>query len=256
MENNENLVIENVTEELEQTPEQTPKTYTQAEFNAKLDEVLGKKIARKEAKLRKEYERKYGDLTAVLRAGTGKEDVQELTEAVRDLYAQKGVSIPSQPAYSQRDLQVLAKAEAEDIIRLGYEEVVEEVERMAKLGLENMSPRDKAVFQALAQYRVTAERARELSKIGVSQAEYESPEFTAFAAQFNPNTPSQKIYELYEKTIPQKEFKTMGTMKSAGTTDDGVKDYYAFEEAKRFTKRDFDRNPKLFAAVQRSMTKW
>ena len=48
----------------------------------------------------------------------------------------------------------------------------------------------------------------------------------------------------------------MGSMKSTDSKNDGVKDYYAFEEAKRFTKRDFDKNPKLFAAVQRSMTKW
>ena len=76
---NENLVTEQVAENVEITTEETPKTYTEAEFNAKLDEVLGKKIARREAKIRKEYERKYGELEDVLRAGTGKDNVEDMT---------------------------------------------------------------------------------------------------------------------------------------------------------------------------------
>jgi hypothetical protein len=47
----------------------------------------------------------------------------------------------------------------------------------------------------------------------------------------------------------------MGSIKNT-TVDEGVKDYYSFEEAKRFTKADFDKNPKLFAAVEKSMAKW
>ena len=71
MENNENFVAEQAAENVEQTTEQTPKTYTQEEVDA----IVGKRIARKEAKIRKEYDRKYGDLTEVLKAGTGKESV-------------------------------------------------------------------------------------------------------------------------------------------------------------------------------------
>ena len=36
--------------------------------------------------------------------------------------------------YKTKDIEVLAKAEAEDIIRGGYEEVVEEVDRLANIG--------------------------------------------------------------------------------------------------------------------------
>ena len=58
MNENEILVADEVTENAEQTAEETPKTYTQDEVN----EIVGKRIARKEAKIRKEYERRYGDL--------------------------------------------------------------------------------------------------------------------------------------------------------------------------------------------------
>ena len=82
MENNENFVPEVGTENAEQAAEQSvpEKKYTEEEFNAKVNEIVGKRNARYKAKIDKEYARKYGDLEDVLRAGTGKEDVGEITE--------------------------------------------------------------------------------------------------------------------------------------------------------------------------------
>lgn len=256
MSEQENPVIDQVTENTEQTAEETPKTYTEAEFNAKLDEVLGKKIARREAKIRKEYDKKYNELTDVLRAGTGKETVEELTDTFKTFYENKGVKMPSKPTYSDRDVEILAKAEAEDIIRCGYDEVVEEVERLAKIGVENMTKREKAVFVALANHRQSAERGRELSKIGVTEDVYNSESFKAFANKFNPNTPIADIYDIYTKTQPKKEVRTMGSMKNSASDDSGVKEFYTRDEALKFTRKDFDKNPALFKAVQESMRKW
>ena len=64
------------------------------------------------------------------------------------------------------------------------------------------------------------------------------------------------IYDIYAKTHPKKEHKTMGSMKNSNTGDKGVKDFYTVDEARRFTKKDFDENPALFAAVEKSMSKW
>ena len=257
MENIENLVVDQITENVEQTTEETPKTYTEAEFNAKLDEVLGQKIARREAKIRKEYERKYSNLTDVLTAGTGKEDVEELTNTFRDFYQSKGINIPEKPTYSARDIEVLARAEADEIIRSGYEEVVEEVERLTELGAANMTQREKAYFKVLAEHRQNAERSMELSKIGVTDDEYRSKEFQEFAAKFNANTPIKDIYDIYSKTKPKKVVQTMGSMKNATPHDtNAVKDFYTPEEARRFTKKDFDKNPALFKAIENSMLKW
>jgi hypothetical protein len=253
MENNENFVAEAATENVEQTTEQTPKTYTQEEVDA----IVGKRIARKEAKIRKEYDRKYGDLETVLKAGMGKEDVGEITQDLREFYVtRKGIKLPEKPAYSTEDIHVLANADAEDIIRSGYEEVVEEVDRLTRLGVANMTDREKAVFKTLAEHRQSMERGRELSQLGVTEDVYNSKEFNDFAADFNPNTPIRKIYDLYTKTQPKKEIQTMGSMKSSNSKDSGVKEFYSVEEARKFTKADFDKNPALFAAVQRSMTKW
>lgn len=250
MNENENLVAE-VTENVEQTTEETPKKkYSQNEVN----EIVGKRLARQEARIKKEYDRKYGDLTETLKAGTGKETVEELNDTFTQFYESKGIKINKKPDYSDRDIETLARADANEIIQGGYEEVVEEVDRLANTN--NLSARDRALFKILAEHRQNAERSNELAKFGITEDVYNSKEFKDFQSKFNPNTPIKDIYDIYNKTQPKKEFKTMGSMKNTESADSGIKDFYTPEEARRFTKKDFDNNPALFKAVENSMAKW
>ena len=269
MNENETIVVEQSiegqdAETVEQTaaqpveqPAEEPKLYTESEFNAKLDEVLGKKIARKEAKIKKEYDRKYSALENILKAGTGAENLDEMTNTLKTFYEQKGIKIPEMANYSQKDIEVLAKAEAEEIIRSGFDEVVEEVDRLSAVGAKNMTAREKALFKALAEHRQRTERNQELSRIGVAEDVYNSEEFKNFAGKFNSNTPIADIYDIYSKTQPKKpEVRTMGSMKNNTSEDGTVKDFYTRDEALQFTKKDFDKNPALFKAVEASMLKW
>lgn len=252
MENNENLVTEQVTENVEVTTEETPKMYTQDEVNA----IVGKSKARATAKVRKEFERKYGNLEEVLKAGTGKDNVEEITDTFTKFYAGKGIKMPEKPNYTTKDIEVLANADASEIIHAGYEDVVEETDRLAALGVDNMTAREKAYFKVLAEHRQKTERQNELAKIGVTEEVYNSKDFQDFAGKFASTTPIADIYSIYNKTQPKKEIKTMGSMKNTPTTDAGVKDFYSFEEANKFTKADFDKNPALYKAVMNSMSKW
>ncbi len=256
MENNENFVTE-VTENVETTPTEesvvkqveTPaeKTYTQSE----MDEIIGKRLARNSAKIEKKYERKYGELEEVLRIGTGKESVEEITDSFKKFYVSKGMKLPEKPSYTDRDIEVLAKAEADDIIRLGYEDVVEEVERLTELGVANMTAREKAYFKVLAEHRQNTERQNELSKIGVTEDVYNSKEFQDFAGKFNSTTHIADIWNIYRKTLPKKEVKPMGSMKQS--FENKEKDYYSPEDIDRLTEDDL-KNPKVWEAVRRSMT--
>ena len=254
MNENENLVTE-VTENTENTAEETRqiKTYTDDEVN----EIVGRKKSILEKRLRKEYDAKYGELETVLRAGMGKEDIGEITNDLRDFYTnRKKIKIDKKPEYSAKDIEALAKADADEIIGYGYDEVVDEVDRLTKIGAANMTARDKAVFKILAEHRQNAENTRELSSIGVTEDVYNSAEFKEFRGKFNANTPIKDIYDIYNKTLPKKEIKNPGSMKSTTPADNGVKDFYSFEEAKKFTTKDFDKNPELYKAVKASMTKW
>lgn len=257
MENNENLVTEEVTEKVEQTTEETvpEKIYTEDEMNARVNEILGKKIARREAKIRKEYDRKYGELESVLKAGTGEETVEGITGKLSEFYEKKGIEIPKKAEYSAKDIEVLAAAEAEEIIRGGFDEVVEEVDRLTELGVANMTAKEKAIFKVLAEHRQNTERSNELASIGVPEEVYNSKEFIEFASDYKSSTPIKKIYDNFVKTQNKKEFKTMGSMKSTAA-ENGVKDYYTPDEAKRFTQAEINKNPALVAAIERSMQKW
>lgn len=255
---NENLVLEG-TENVETATEETvvqneapAKTYTEEEVN----QIVGKRLARNNAKIRKEYEKKYGELESVLKAGTGKENVEDMTNTFRDFYQKKGIQMPTAPSYSDRDLEVLASAEAKEIIESGFEEVVEEVDRLTNIGVANMTAREKAVFKTLAEYRRNTERGNDLAKIGVTKDVYQSKDFNDFAAKFSSSTPVTEIYEIYNKMNPRKEVQTMGSMRNNTAADNTVKDFYTRDEALKFTKKDFDKNPALFKAVEKSMLKW
>lgn len=255
MEFNENLVTEEVTENVEVTTEETPvveeKTYRQSE----VDSIVGKAKGRAKAQIKKEYDREYGELIEVLKAGTGKESVKELKETFADFYRSKGVTLPEKPTYSDKDLEVLARVEADEIIASGIEEVTEEADRLANIGAERMTAREKALFVKLTDHIKNTETGRELAKIGVTEDVYTSDDFKSFQKKFDSRTPITEIYEIYNKTQPKKEFKTMGSIKNT-TVDKGVKDFYSREEALKFTKADFDKNPALFEAVNKSMQKW
>ena len=253
MEENKNLVVEEITENAEHTAEQTaPKMFTQDEVN----EIVGKAKARAKAKAEKDYQRKYGELESVLKAGTGKESVEEVTDTFRNFYVAKGIKMPEKPKYSDKDIEVLAKAEADEIIRNGFEDVVEEADRLNEIGAANMTAREKALFVKLTDHIKTTETSRELAAIGITEDVANSAEFKAFASKFNPNTPIRDVYDIYAKTLPKKDIKPMGSVKNSIGDNGGVKEFYTVEEAKRFKKADYDKNPALYEAVQRSMQKW
>jgi hypothetical protein len=259
MNENENLVLDEGTENVEATATEEmveqvaepEKVYTEEEFNNKLNEVAGKRDAR----TKRQYDRKYGGLIDVLKAGTGIDDVDELTNTFKDFYSKKGVEFATKPTYSAEETEVLAKADADKIIDLGYEDVVEEINRYADIGIENLNPREKEALKILAEYQDKTEKVKELSKIGVSADVYDSKEFKDFAKQFVSNKPITEIYNLYIQTQPKKQIKPAGSIKNA-TVDKGVKDFYTKEEVMKFTKEDFDKNPALFEACVKSMQKW
>ena len=262
-EENENLVTdvtENVddlpTEELVdgavesegQEPVQNTEPAVETFTKEQVDEMIAKKLARKEAKIRKEYDKKYGRLENVLKAGTGEEDLETMTNTFADFYTKKGIQIPKTPQYSSREAEILANAEADDIISAGYEEIVEEVDRLAEIGVDNMTPQDKIIFSKLAKERTRLEEEKDLKSIGVTELD---DEFKEFAKKLNPSLSMKEKYEMYSKLNPKKKGEPMGSMKTGQANK--VKEYYSAEEIERLTDEDLD-NPQVWEAVRKSMT--
>ena len=232
----------------QQSEEHVVKTYTQEE----VDRIVGERLARERKKITRENDQKYGELEHVLKSGTGKSNVEEITEAFREHYQSKGVKIPNRATFNDTDVATLAKADAAEIISLGLDEVVEEVNKMAQKGVQNMTPRERLTFTELCEHRKAQESRNELAKLGVKSDVYDSKEFKEYAAMFNSDTPITKIYEMYAKNnSPQTE--TIGSLKNGAGPEE--KTYYTPEEVDKLTEKDWD-NPVIFARVRESMKHW
>lgn len=239
--------VEN-TEEVVEEPQEP--TFTKDQ----VDEMVAKKLARKEAKIRREYEKKYGRAETVLKAGLQKDNFEDAVTELENYYKEEGVQIPTYQ-YSERDTEILAKAEAEEIIDSGYDDLVEEVDRLAGIGVENMSKRDRIIFQRLAEERKKVEEERELKSLGIGK-DTDTNDFKEFSKKLNPSLSMKDKYEMYLKFKPAPKVETIGSMKNTKEKDSGVKDFYTRDEALKFTKSDFDKNPELYKAVEKSMLKW
>lgn len=239
--------VENIEEVVEEPQEPT---FTKEQ----VDEMVAKKIARKEAKIRREYEKKYGRAETVLKAGLQKDNFEDAVTELENYYKEEGVQIPT-TQYSERDTEILAKAEAEEIIDSGYDDLVEEVDRLAGIGVENMSKRDRIIFQRLAEERKKVEEERELKSLGIGK-DTDTNDFKEFSKKLNPSLSMKDKYEMYLKFKPTPKVETIGSMKNTKEKDSGVKDFYTRDEALKFTKSDFDKNPELYKAVEKSMLKW
>lgn len=265
MENNENLGaeqlpvetpenVENPTEQITE-PEQPQKIYTQEEFDA----AVGKKKSRWESKSKRDTERQYAKantIISMLKAGTGKQTEDEIIEHLKGFYGNLPpveAQVPSQ--YSERETEILAEAEARDIIQAGEEEIAEELERLAALGPAGMNAREKEVFRHLATHKQTESQAAQLRSLGIPKEVYESKEFKAFAGMFAASTPARTIYDLYQKQQPQKPVETVGSVKNTGAPENGVKDFYTPEDVDKLTAKDYD-NPVIMKRVRESMFRW
>lgn len=231
------------------------RTYTDEE----VDDILARKIARIESKLEKKYEKelsKYKDTENILNAGLGTKDIDEATSQLRDYYKDKGIDIPElvKPGLSEKEQQILAKAEAEEIIELGKVEAEKEANLLASR-FETLTTREKAVFNTLANYLTSENEKLELQKIGVKADILEDKDFKEFRQEFSPKTSIVKIHDLYTKTKGEmKETpKPIGSMTT--TEPNKVKDYYTPDEVRKLTSKDLD-DPQVMKAVEESMTKW
>ncbi|MBQ9701357.1 MAG: hypothetical protein IJV71_12145 [Lachnospiraceae bacterium] len=240
--------VEEHIEKSEQNTDSKPeKLYTQEEYNAGVE----KRVARERAKIHRQYEKQV-ELANVVCAGTG-QDLDEATKGMREYYQSKGRPVPTHSPYSDRDIKILAEAEAKEIIDAGSDEVDAELRELAKLGPDKLNARQKEKFLILDSYQKQEARVRELASIGVPDIVYNSKEFKDFARQFNAGTPMSTVYELYTKATSKPKPENPGSKKNPNPSGD--MDIFTPEEVDKLTPKDYD-NPKIFEKVRRSMLSW
>lgn len=225
-----------------------------------LNSIVDKRVARKMSKLEREYESKYvdyRDTEAVLNAGLGTSNIKEANEKMREYYQNEGIKMPDKvvPGYSEREIRILAEAEANEFIEDGYDSMLNEANRLAAIGYANMNEREKIIFTKLGDELTKVNEKEELKKIGANEELLKEENFISFRKKFNSNVSIKDVYELYKEKQPKPKVETPGSMKSRNDSSK-VKSFYTREEALRFTKEDLDKSPELVKAIENSMTKW
>lgn len=253
-ENVEGIELTDTTDTEQVEEKEEVKMFTQEE----VDKIVERRVARQEKNFQKELS-KYKNIENVLNAGLDTKSIDEAETKLRGFYSEQGINIPEpvKQGLSDKELQILGQAEADEILELGMEEAEKEANRLAQRGHQNWTPKEEATFQKLASALTYEKQKRELKTIGSDSKILDSREFKDFASQFNASTDIKNIYNLYSKTSQPKQEKIiekMGSMKNNATEE--VKDFYTYEESLKFTRKDFEKNPALFKAVEQSMTKW
>ena len=199
---------------------------------------------------------KYEETDSILKAGLGTKDISESNQRMREFYKEQGIDIPaySKPKYSEEDEKILGKAEATKIIDLGFEEMQEEANRLATIGVDKMTPREKVIFNTLADELTHQKQVKELAELGVKEEILNNSEFKEFASQFTSKTPIKTVYEMYTVTHQSKpKIEKIGSMKNNISKEE--KDFYTPDEVNALTPEEWEK-PGVWEKVMASQRKW
>lgn len=259
VDNTETVDDSNVKTYTEEEVEQI-KANLQKEYDDNSQKIFDRRWAREKEKLEKQNASLY-QIEDVLKTQLGANSREDLVKKVGDFY---NVDIQKPGRLTERQERILAQADAEDIKSLGYNEMVTEANRIASIPKDQRTIHDSVVFESLAQELTEQKQKRELNEKGYDLAILEDDKFKEFHSKLNYNTPIAEAVDMYNLLVKGKSIEdkpkpvkpaSAGSTKS-NVTQSQLKDFYTYEEAIRFSKADFDKNPELYKRVQDSMSKW
>lgn len=274
-EENELIVNDDVPETSEEeietnTSEGVEEVKTSEEDIEKLVEERANKIAEEKIEARLIRDRikrerdeapkiaKYEQLENIMKSALGAESLDDVITKSRNFYKEQGIDIPEQVSSSltERQARVLAKADAAEIIKAGKEEMEAEANRIASIPIEKRTLMEKTIFEDVCKELYNIKDRESMKEKGYDTKILDDKDFNSFREQFAVNKPVSEIYEMYQTIKGTKPVQpnSPGSAKT-NNSDNEIKDYYTPEEARKFTEEDLE-NPKLMAAIDRSMLKW
>lgn len=252
--NAENEDVEGANEKVEEKKTLAEILKENPELQEEYNNSIKTRLNRQKNSLARQYDEKYKRINNVLNAGLHTQNIDEAAEKLENFYKEQGVSIPSSERnFSDKELQILAKAEANEIIDLGYEAIVDELDTLVEKGIENMTQKEKLIFKELEEKRSSEENNIELQKIGAKKDILESKDFKEYASMFKENTPITKVYEMYTKNMPEPDIEPIGNLNNQKAKVE--KTTFTPEEVDRLTAKDYE-DPKIMEKVRASMLKW
>lgn len=223
--------------------------YTDEEVNS----IVDKRVARKMRKYEKQMA-EYEDTENVLKSALEVDNISDANKKLRSYYQEQGYELPEKKSsYSERELNILAKAEADEIIEEGYDSMLEEANRLAKIGYQNLNQKEKLIFMTLGDELDKQNDTRELKKIGANEELLKKTDFIEFRNMFDKKTPIEKVYGLYKNQEPKPKVELPGSMKNISVKEE--KEYLTPEEVVALTPEDWEK-PGMWEKVRKSQLKW
>lgn len=250
------------TEEVVKPSEEDIEKLVEERANKMAEEKIEARLIRDRIKREREESlkmAKYEHLTNIMKTALGAEDLDDVITKSRSFYKEQGIDIPEQvvtPHFTEWQEKVLAKASAEQIIAAGEKEMDAEASRIAKIPPEKRTLMDNTIFNEVCKELSNRKDIRSMKEKGYDTKILEDKDFQEFRWQFAVSKPASEIYEMYQtiKGLKPAQPNSPGSAKTNNSNNE-IKDYYTPEEASKFTEEDLD-NPKLMAAIDRSMLKW
>lgn len=241
---------ENTTEEIQE--EQPKGRYV---TDDELNDLVDKRVARKMRKIERDNANNmsaYKDTENVLKSALGASDINEANQKLREYYAEQGLKLPDpyKPGLSEHQLEVLAKDDANNFIELGHDAMVEEAERLASIGYQNLNKSEQIIFNTLAERLTNDKNKAELKSLGAKEDLLTDEKFNNFRKKFNSNVSIKEIYEMYMNNQPKTKVENPGSMKN---TSSGSRDFISEAEYDKMSRAEIRANMDL---IEKSMPKW
>lgn len=227
-------------------------------FEEKVEDRLLRDRIRREREQSKELS-KLRQLENVIKTGLGVENLDEAINKSSEFYKNQGINIPEYKenlSYSERDEQILAHADAKEIIECGVKEMEKEANRIAAIPSNKRTVRENTIFNELCKELVSRRDIENLKSKGYDIEMLKDKKFTDFRQQFTINTPVEKIVDIYKQVnnLKAEKPKSPGSAKSTSTTKQ-IKDYYSPEDFDKLTDEELN-NPKIMEIVDKSRLQW
>ena len=262
IETNTSEEVESTTEEVVKPSEEDIEKLVEERASKIVEETIKDRLARdRDVRERKAAPMmaKYRQLENIMKTALGAESLDDVLTKSRNFYKEQGIDIPEENAMSNltdRQIMVLAKDDAERIIAAGDEEMEEEANRIAAIPPEQRTVVENTIFNEVCKELSNRKDIKSMKEKGYDTKILEDKDFQEFRWQFAVNKPASEIYEMYQviKGTKPVQPNSPGSAKT-NNSDNEIKDFYTPEEARKFTEEDLD-NPKLMAALDRSMLQW
>lgn len=228
--------------------------------NKLFEEKVEERLIRDRNKREKDNEKKmakYRQLENVIKTGLGVETIDDAIAKSREYYSQAGIKIPEYRSdLTAQEQNILGKADADEIIELGREEMELEANRLAQIPYEQKTVRERKEFEVICTKLTELNDIDKLKEKGADSDILSDSEFMKFRNQFNNNVSIDTVYEMYQKLKnPAKPKPNSPGSASASTKTNHVGDYISAKDFDNLTEEQLN-DPKIMAIVDKSRLRW